>query len=50
MHGELAGVRGEIAGIRGEIGELRGTQKLQSWMLGVLIAAVLLPVLQRLFV
>ena len=47
MHGEIAGVRGEVAGIRGEIGELRGTQKLQSWMLGVLIAAVLLPVLQR---
>ncbi|RLA45910.1 MAG: hypothetical protein DRQ97_08785 [Gammaproteobacteria bacterium] len=41
MHGEIGGVRGDLA-------ELRGTLKLQSWILGLLIATMLLPVLQRL--
>ena len=39
-------MHGEIVGVRGEIGELPGTQKLQSRMLGVLVATVLLPVSQ----
>ncbi len=48
MHGEIGKVRGEIGDVRGEVGEMRGTLKLHSWMLALLVAGVLLPVVERL--
>ncbi len=41
-------MHGQISGVRGEVGELRGTQRLQSWMLALLVAGMLLPVVERL--
>jgi hypothetical protein len=41
-------MHGQISGVRGEVGELRSTQKLQSWMLALLVAGMLLPVVERL--
>jgi hypothetical protein len=48
VRGEIGDVHGEIWGVRGEIGELRGTLKLHSWMLALLVAGVLLPIVERL--
>jgi hypothetical protein len=45
---EIGDVSGEIGDVRIEIGELRGTLKLHSWMLALLVAGVLLPVVERL--
>jgi hypothetical protein len=41
-------MHGEISGVRGEVGELRSTLKLHSWMLALLVAGMLLPVVERL--
>jgi hypothetical protein len=41
-------MHGQISGVRGEVGELRSTQKLQSWMLALLLAGMLGPVVERL--
>lgn len=41
-------MHGQISGVRGEVGELRSTQRLQSWMLALLVAGMLLPVVERL--
>jgi hypothetical protein len=41
-------MHGEISGVRGEVGELRGTLKLHSWMLALLVAGVLFPIVERL--
>jgi hypothetical protein len=55
MYGEIGGVRSEIrdvrseiGDVRGEMGEMRGTLKLHSWMLALLVAGVLLPIVERL--
>ena len=41
-------MHGEISEVRGEVGELRSTQKLQSWMLALLVVGMLRPVVERL--
>jgi hypothetical protein len=48
VRGEIGDVRIEIGDVRIEIGELRGTLKLHSWMLALLVAGVLLPIVERL--
>ncbi len=45
LDGRFADFRLEI---HQELGDLRSTQKLQSWMLGLLVAGMLLPVVERL--
>jgi len=44
----VANMDSRFADVRLEMGELRGTQKVQSWMLGLLVAGMLLPVVERL--
>jgi len=41
-------MHGEIGEVRGEMGEMRGTLKLHSWMLALLVAGMLLPIVERL--
>ncbi len=48
MHREFEKIHKEFKAVNGETGDLRSTLKLHSWMLSVLIAATLLPLVQKL--
>ena len=52
MHGEFAAVRGETAQLSTQlhlkISDIQGTLKLHSWIGGLLVAGMLLPIVERL--
>ena len=48
MHGEVTAVRGDIGHLHVEISDIRGTLKLHSWIGGLLVAGMLLPIVERL--